>query len=73
MSRNIIFVLMYHRHKLLDLMNIAIVRQLILNNAAVGLQQWKRGVSMWSVLRCYKQGTKSGDSEFCIEVCEERT
>jgi hypothetical protein len=23
---------------------------------------WKRGVSAWSVLRCYKQGTKSVDS-----------
>jgi hypothetical protein len=35
--------------------HVPIVRQQILNNATVGLQQWKRGVSAWSVLRCYKQ------------------
>jgi hypothetical protein len=39
--------------------HVPIPRQQILNNATVGLQQWKRGVSAWSVLRCYKQGTKS--------------
>jgi hypothetical protein len=35
---------------------------LILNNATVVLQQWKRGTSTWSVPRCYEQGTKSVES-----------
>jgi hypothetical protein len=34
---------------------------------------WKRGVSTWSVSRCYKQGTKSVVREFCTGGCEERT
>jgi hypothetical protein len=29
--------------------------------------------SMWSMPRCYKQETKSFDSQFCAGVCEERT
>jgi hypothetical protein len=29
--------------------------------------------SMWSVLRCYKQGTRSVDGQFCMGVCEEGT
>jgi hypothetical protein len=37
-----------------------VARQQIVNNVTVGLQ-WKRGVSTWSVPRCYKQGTKSVD------------
>jgi hypothetical protein len=37
----------------------AVTRQQILNNATDGLQQWKPGVSTWSVPRCYKQRTKS--------------
>jgi hypothetical protein len=73
MSRNTVFVLMYHLHKLLDLINILIARQQVHNSARVGLQQWKQGDCMWSVLKCYKEGTKSVDSEFCMEVCEERT
>jgi hypothetical protein len=29
--------------------------------------------SLWSVPRCYKQGTRSEVSQFCMGVCEERT
>jgi hypothetical protein len=29
--------------------------------------------SVWSVPRCYKQGTKSVDSEICTEICENMT
>jgi hypothetical protein len=28
---------------------------------------------MWSMLRCYKQGTRSVDSQFCTGVCKKRT
>jgi hypothetical protein len=31
------------------------------------------GVSAWSVLRCYKQGTKSVERELCTGVSEEWT
>jgi hypothetical protein len=51
--------------------HVPIARQHVLNNATVGLQQWKRGGSAWSVLRCYKQGTKS--VQFRTGGCEERT
>jgi hypothetical protein len=37
--------------------HVPFARQQILNNAAVGLQEGKR-VSAWSVLGCYKQGTR---------------
>jgi hypothetical protein len=30
----------------------------MLNNSTIGLQQWKSGVSTWSVPRCYRQGEK---------------
>jgi hypothetical protein len=33
--------------------HVPVARQQILNNATVGLQQWKRGVSTWSVPRSY--------------------
>jgi hypothetical protein len=29
--------------------------------------------SMWSVPRCYRQGAKSVESQFCTGGCEERT
>jgi hypothetical protein len=34
---------------------------------------WKRGVSTWSVPRCYKQEAKSIVKHFCRGGCEERT
>jgi hypothetical protein len=39
--------------------HVPVARHQILNNTTAGLQQWKRDVSTWSVLRYYKQGTKS--------------
>jgi hypothetical protein len=36
-----------------------VARQHILNNATVGLQQWKNCVSTWSVPRSYKQRARS--------------
>jgi hypothetical protein len=35
-------------------------RQQLLNNALVGLQQWKRGVSTWSVQRSYLKDNWGG-------------
>jgi hypothetical protein len=52
--------------------HVPVVEQQILNNAIAGVQQWKRGVSTWSVPRCYEQGTKSV-RDFCMGDCEERT
>jgi hypothetical protein len=52
--------------------HVPVARQQILSNVTVGLQQWKRGVSTWSVPRCYKQGTRSIQSQFCKGGCEER-
>jgi hypothetical protein len=36
---------------------------------------WNGVFSMWSVLRCYKQGTKLVESsaEFCMGGCEDKT
>jgi hypothetical protein len=36
--------------------HIPVARRQIINNATVGLQQWKQGVSMWCMQSCYKQG-----------------
>jgi hypothetical protein len=46
--------------------HVPVARQQILNNATVRLQQWVL-FSTWSVPRCYKQGTRSVESEFCSE------
>jgi hypothetical protein len=48
--------------------HVPIARQQILNNTTAVLQQWKGGVSGWSALRCYKQGTKPVDMQFCTGV-----
>jgi hypothetical protein len=37
-------------------------------------RNYRRDVfSVWSVPRCYKQGTRLEASQFCTGVCEERT
>jgi hypothetical protein len=41
---------------------IPVARQQILNNATVGNNNERTVFSMWSVPRCYKEGTKSVDS-----------
>jgi hypothetical protein len=38
--------------------HVPVAMQQILNNATIGLQQWKSLFSAWSVPRCYKQGTR---------------
>jgi hypothetical protein len=38
--------------------HVPVAMQQILNNATIGLQQWKRGVSAWPVPMFHKQGTK---------------
>jgi hypothetical protein len=47
-------------------------RQQTLNNATVRHNNRRAAFSMWSMLRCYKQGTRSFDIQFCTEVCEDR-
>jgi hypothetical protein len=54
--------------------HVPVARQWILNNATVGYYNGNRVISLWSVLRCYKQGTKLAESsvEFCTGGCEDR-
>jgi hypothetical protein len=42
--------------------HVPFARQQILNNVIVGLNNGRTVFSMWSVPRCYKQGTRSVDS-----------
>jgi hypothetical protein len=53
--------------------HVLVARQQILNNAIVGLQQWKS--SVFYVVRAeMSQGKdKSVDNQFCTGVCEENT
>jgi hypothetical protein len=53
--------------------HVPIAMQQILNKATVGRNNRRAVFSMWSVLRCYRQGTKSADSKICMGVCEEMT
>jgi hypothetical protein len=49
------------------------VRQQILNNETVGLQQCKRGLSAWSVRRSYLEDSWVHPVSSVRGVCEERT
>jgi hypothetical protein len=61
--------------------HVPVPREQILNNATVGLQQWKKGVSTWSVPRSYLEDNWGGLGQlrvvssvgFCTGGCEERT
>jgi hypothetical protein len=55
---------------------VPVARQQILTYAKVRKLNYKSGrtvFSTWFVLRCYKEGTNSVDSQFCTGLCEERT
>jgi hypothetical protein len=52
---------------------VPVARQQTLINATVGHKNRKTVFYMWSMPRCYRQGTRLVVTEFCMGGCEERT
>jgi hypothetical protein len=53
--------------------HIPVARQQSLNNATVKCNNRRAVVSMWSMPRCYKQGKRLDQVQFCMGRCEEKS